>query len=113
MSLRENFVVDLTSDAAATVESRWIRAGNAKVTIHVVTGPGAVVAIQGNSGPGTNAVNLTYIGAAGVTALAGLAAGVIYEVRERPEWIRVQTAIDGGGARAYRVILTFDMEEND
>ena len=112
MSLRARHVVDLTSAVGAVADSRWIRVGNAKVTVQVVTAPNAVVQIEGNSGPGLVAATLTHEPAGGVANMTALGAG-IYTVRERPEWIRVHLAIDAGGPRAFRVILTFDVEVDE
>jgi len=104
-------VVDLVSDAANAVNDRWIRTGGAKVTVQVVTTPANIVEIEGNSGLGANAIDLTWEGPAGIAVLTALVVG-IYEVRERPEFLRVHLPIDGAGPQAFRVILTFDVEEN-
>lgn len=110
MSLRTDLVVDLNSTTIAAVDSRWFRTGRSRVTAHVVTSPVAIAEIEGNSGPGGNAVDMTWEGPAGIAVLTALVVG-IYEVRERPEYVRVHLPIDVGGPRAFRVILTFDVEE--
>lgn len=109
MSLRARHVVDLVSDAGAVVNSRWFRRGNTRVTVQVVTSPANIVEIEGNSGLGGNAIDMTWEGPAGIAAMAALVVG-IYEVRERPEFLRVHLPIDGAGPQAFRVILTFDVE---
>ena len=113
MSLRTRLVIDLVSNDAAAVDSRWYRTGRSRVTVQVVTAPTNIAEIEGNLGLGTNAIDMTYwpVGVATVAVMTTLAPG-IYEVRERPEFLRVHLPIDGAGPAAFRVILTFDVEED-
>lgn len=111
MSLRTRLVVDLTSSTTAAVDSRWFRTGRSRVTVQVVAPPANIAEVEGNLGLGTNAIDMTWEGPAGIAVMTALVAG-IYEVRERPEFLRVHLPIDGAGPAAFRVILTFDVEED-
>ena len=73
------------------------------VTVQVVDAPGNLVRVAGSSDGGTFAL-LTFEGAAGVAAINNVGAG-LYEVRERPMWIRVGVNQDATAPRTFRVLL--------
>ena len=105
-------VYELTSDAgAAGVDAEPFRTSGEAVTLQVIDAPANLIECQG-SVDGNTFVNMTHapVGAGGPVAITALGAGV-YEVRERPAWMRFGVLQDVNAPRAFRA--QFLVHEHD
>ena len=91
-------------DVAAGVDAiPPFRTSGELVTIHVLDAPADLVRVMGSADGGAFA-SLTWEGPAGIAVINAVGAG-IYEVRERPMWIRVGVNQDVNAPRSFRVQL--------
>ena len=97
-------VVEVRSVAAAAgVDAAPFRSSGELVTVHVLDAPANLVRVMGSVDGGVFAL-MTWEGAAGVAAINAVGVGV-YEVRERPMFIRIGVNQDVNAARSFRVQL--------
>lgn len=87
-------------NVAAGIDAAPFRTSGEQITVHILDAPGNLVRVMGSVDGGTF-VNLTWEGAAGVAAINNVGAG-LYEVRERPMWIRIGINQDAGAPQSFR-----------
>jgi hypothetical protein len=103
-------VYELTSvNVAAGVDALPFRMSGELATVQVIDAPANLGRVQG-SWDGVTFVNLTFEGAGGVAAINNVGAG-LYEVRERPMWIRFGVNQDGAAPQIFRAL--FAVHEHD
>jgi len=97
--------VAITSDAGAAVNSPWIRVGGMSMDVQF-HGPAALHVVE-VSADKMDADVATDADGAAITALAA----VYREIRERPQWARVQILTDAGGPRIFTADLMIHKED--
>lgn len=112
MSTQIVHVQEVTSvNVAGGVAGPGIRSGRSRIFVHVYAAPANLVAVQGSPDDlPANYLNLNHEAVAGVAAAAGLGAGY-YEIRQRPEFVRVLIAQDGAAPQVFRWAIVIHPEE--
>lgn len=86
---------------AAGIDAAPFRTSGGQCSVQVIDAPANLVRVMGSVDGGTFAL-LNHEPVGGVAILNAIGAGV-YEVRERPMWIRIGVNQDAAGPRSYRV----------
>lgn len=94
-------VIEIRSvNVAAGIDAPPFRTSGERCSVQVLDAPAALVRVMGSVDGGTFAL-LNHEPVGGVAVLNAIGVGV-YEVRERPMWIRIGVNNDAGAARSFR-----------
>lgn len=94
---------------AAGIDDVPFRTSGEPCTVQVMDAPQALVRVMGSVDGGTFSL-LNYEAIGGVAAVNNVGVGV-YEITERPMWIRIGVNQDAGGPRSFRAqVVTHEVD---